>query len=110
MWFLYSRRSDRTVPRRKTGGLSYKICTKQHLVTLEDIFVTNLAVFSTRRGKVFKIASLSRILMYFFQVFNDVHMLMCTLGAKNEDATLKLLASIREFVRYILPYSFSCLF
>lgn len=32
-------------------------------------------------------------------VFNDVHMLMCTLGAKNEDATLKLLASLREFVR-----------
>ena len=76
-----------------------------------NISATNLAVLSTKSGKVFKIASLSRILMYFFQVFNDVHMLMCTLGAKNEDATLKLLASLREFVRYIqLPYSFSCLF
>lgn len=93
------------------GGLSYQMYTKQHLVTLKDIFVTNLAVLSTKSGKVFKIASLWRILMYFFQVFNDVHMLMCTLGAKNEDATLKLLASLREFVRYIqLPYSFSCLF
>ena len=109
VWFLYWRRSDRTVPRRNTGGLSYKICTKQHHVTLKDIFLTNLAVLSTRSGKVFKIASLWRILMHFFQVFNDVHMLMCTLGAKNEDATLKLLASLREFVRYILPYSFSCL-
>lgn len=32
-------------------------------------------------------------------VFNDVHMLMCTLGAKNEDATLKLLGSLRDFIR-----------
>lgn len=32
-------------------------------------------------------------------VFNDVHMLMCTLGAKNEDSTLKLLASLRDYVR-----------
>ena len=91
------------------GGLSYQMYTKQHLVTLKEIFVTNLAVLSTKSGKVFKIASLSRILLYFFQVFNDVHMLMCTLGAKNEDATLKLLASLREFVRYILSFSFSCL-
>lgn len=36
----------------------------------------------------------------FFQVFNDVHMLMCTLGARNEDATLKLMASLRDYVRY----------
>lgn len=36
----------------------------------------------------------------FSQVFNDVHMLMCTLGAKNEDATLKLMASLRDYVRY----------
>ena len=90
------------------GGLSYQMYTKQHLVTLKEIFVTNL-VLSTKSGKVIKIASLSRILLYFFQVFNDVHMLMCTLGAKNEDATLKLLASLREFVRYILSFSFSCL-
>ena len=27
-------------------------------------------------------------------------MLMCTLGAKNEDATLKLLGSLRDFIRY----------
>lgn len=32
-------------------------------------------------------------------VFNDVHMLMCTLGAKNEDATLKLMTSLRDYVR-----------
>lgn len=30
--------------------------------------------------------------------FNDVHMLMCTLGAKNQDATLKLMTSLRDYV------------
>ncbi|PFX14869.1 Tetratricopeptide repeat protein 38 [Stylophora pistillata] len=32
-------------------------------------------------------------------VFNAVHMLMCTLGAKKEDATLNLLMSLRDYVR-----------
>ncbi|XP_022810645.1 tetratricopeptide repeat protein 38-like, partial [Stylophora pistillata] len=36
-------------------------------------------------------------------VFNDVHMLMCTLGAKKEDATLNLLMSLRDYVRGCLP-------
>ena len=37
--------------------------------------------------------------LLFSQVFNDVHMLMCTLGAKNEEATLKLMESLRDYVR-----------
>jgi len=37
--------------------------------------------------------------LLFPQVFNDVHMLMCTLGAKNEDATVKLMESLRDYVR-----------
>ncbi|EDO30169.1 predicted protein, partial [Nematostella vectensis] len=32
-------------------------------------------------------------------MFNDAHMLMCTLGAKNEGMTLKLMESLRNFVR-----------
>ncbi|PFX14870.1 Tetratricopeptide repeat protein 38 [Stylophora pistillata] len=32
-------------------------------------------------------------------VFNDVHVLMCTMGAKKEDATLTLMMSLRDFVR-----------
>ncbi|XP_027035594.1 tetratricopeptide repeat protein 38-like isoform X2 [Pocillopora damicornis] len=31
--------------------------------------------------------------------FNDVHMLMCSLGAKKEDATLNLMMSLRDYVR-----------
>ena len=34
------------------------------------------------------------------QAFHDSHMLMSTLGAKNEDLTMKLLDSLRKYVRY----------
>lgn len=34
-----------------------------------------------------------------FLAFNDSHMLMSTLGAKNEDLTMKLLDSLRKYVR-----------
>lgn len=37
---------------------------------------------------------------YVLQAFNDSHMLMSTLGAKNEDLTMKLLDSLRKYVRY----------
>lgn len=30
---------------------------------------------------------------------------MCTLGAKNQDATLKLMTSLRDYVRYSSSYS-----
>ncbi|XP_031563231.1 tetratricopeptide repeat protein 38-like [Actinia tenebrosa] len=32
-------------------------------------------------------------------IFQDVHMMMCTLGAKRQDLTLKLLESLRNYVR-----------
>lgn len=35
----------------------------------------------------------------YLQAFSDTHMLMSTLGAKNEDLTMKLLDSLRKYVR-----------
>ena len=38
------------------------------------------------------------------QAFTDSHMLMSTLGAKNEELTMKLLNSLKTYVRYsIIP-------
>ena len=34
------------------------------------------------------------------QAFTDSHMLMSTLGAKNEELTMKLLNSLKTYVRY----------
>ncbi len=39
------------------------------------------------------------------QAFTDSHMLMSTLGAKNEDLTMKLLDSLRKYVRYVIGNS-----
>lgn len=38
-------------------------------------------------------------IIFLSQAFNDVHMLMCSLGAKKEDATLNLMMSLRDYVR-----------
>ena len=38
------------------------------------------------------------------QAFTDSHMMMSTLGAKNEELTMKLLNSLKTYVRYcIIP-------
>ena len=34
------------------------------------------------------------------QAFTDSHMMMSTLGAKNEELTMKLLNSLKTYVRY----------
>ena len=39
------------------------------------------------------------LIIFLSQAFNDVHMLMCSLGAKKEDATLNLMMSLRDYVR-----------
>lgn len=44
--------------------------------------------------------------LWYLQAFNDSHMLMSTLGAKNEDLTMKLLESLRKYVRYELSFEF----
>ena len=44
--------------------------------------------------------------LWYLQAFNDSHMLMSTLGAKNEDLTMKLLDSLRKYVRYEVSLSF----
>ena len=38
-------------------------------------------------------------LFLFLQVLNDAHLLMCALGAKNKDETVKVLASLKEYIR-----------
>ena len=45
--------------------------------------------------------------LWYLQAFNDSHMLMSTLGAKNEDLTMKLLDSLRKYVRYEVSLSFT---
>ena len=44
--------------------------------------------------------------LWYLQAFNDSHMLMSTLGAKNEDLTMKLLDSLRKYVRYEVSFEF----
>ena len=46
------------------------------------------------------LTKVTQFFLWFLQAFNDSHMLMTTLGAKNEALTMKLLDSLRKYVRW----------
>lgn len=66
-------------------GKALFLCFLRHVVAIEDNTSQHL---------------------WYLQAFNDSHMLMSTLGAKNEDLTMKLLDSLRKYVRYEVSFEF----